>query len=125
MSQTDFTTAELATLAVEQPLKWLDAVLAAHDLEQSDVGEMDGLELDGLQLIEVSSEGGCEGGGEHAEVTFAIAAKGRVAKDGRVEGALAYVETTGYYSSDYGTEWDNGFYVVEPRDVTVVQYFAK
>ncbi|WP_407305795.1 hypothetical protein, partial [Acinetobacter sp.] len=75
-----------------------------------------------LKMIEVDSEGGHEGGGEYASITYAIAPEGSLASEGRVEGALAYIHFTGFYSSHDGTEWDVQPQVVVPVDVMVVQY---
>jgi len=81
--------------------------------------------LGGLRPYLVHSEGGGEGEGESVDRVFAIAAPGLSLSDGKVDGALAYVRITGYYTSEEGTEWDSSWEPVEPRAVVVTQYFNK
>lgn len=126
-SGADRTAEELKQLAITDPLKWVEAFKEENGFSDTSVEEFEsGKSLAGLDMFLVSEEGGSEGGGEHAERTFAIAPDGSTVKAGRVEGALAYVEFYGYYSSYEGTDWDGGgSQVVEPVDVMVVQYHAK
>ena len=63
----------------------------------------------------VYSEGGTEGAGEHTEKIFAILSP--------VGEALSYVKYEGFYSSYESTEWAESGRRVEPREVTVTQYF--
>jgi len=81
--------------------------------------------LGGLRPYLVHSEGGGEGEGESVDRVFAIAPPGLLVKEGKVDGALAYVRITGYYTSEEGTEWDSSWEPVEPRAVVVTQYFNK
>ena len=73
--------------------------------------------INGFELKEVYSEGGYEGGGEHAEVVVGIFHGNE---------ALAYIRFTGFYNSYEGTEWDTSSVErVYPREVVVTQYFDK
>ncbi len=62
----------------------------------------------------VNFEGGCEGGGEYVE---------RVIRVWNGE-TLGYVMINGYYMSYDGTTYDDPseFSIVEPHEVTVIQY---
>ena len=71
--------------------------------------------VDGLTVTCKVNEGGGEGEGESVYRVYAVI------KDG-VE--IAHFSTTGYYGSDYGTEWDDTFTTVYPRQVTVTKYFT-
>lgn len=121
----EFTADQLTELAKTEPLKWLKIFMDENGFDESNADEFDGSDFEGIKMIEVYSEGGHEGGGEHAELVFAVAPIGSVVKAGRVEGALAYIRATGYYASNEGTEWDDDYEIVEPRDVMVVQYHPK
>jgi hypothetical protein len=70
-------------------------------------------EIEGLSVKCVEREGGGEGEGEHVSRVYAVI------KDG-VE--IAYFHSTGYYASEYGTDWDDIFTTVYPRQVVVTQY---
>lgn len=56
-------------------------------------------------------------GGEHAERTFKVEQHGEV---------VFHFQITGFYESWNGLEWgaDSDICLVEPGEVTVVQYFA-
>lgn len=125
-NENQLSTEEFAALAVSDPVAWAKAYVEDNDMSDGP-GEY-GFHADyyhslgGFILIQVDSEGGYEGGGESATVTYAIAPENGVVRNGRVDGAAAYVEFSGHYSSYDGTEWDHDGYVVYPKDVTVVQY---
>jgi hypothetical protein len=73
--------------------------------------------INGFELKQVYSEGGYEGGGDHAEVVVGISYGDEV---------LAHVRFTGFYNSYAGTEWDDSSLErVYPREVVVTQYFNK
>ena len=67
----------------------------------------------------VSSEGGNEGEGDHAERVFSINFSGPDCRSP----AVAFLQVTGFYSSYEGTTWDEKWVEVEPREVTVTKYF--
>ena len=124
-NQDELSFEELAQLAAEDPLKWVQVHTEDNGRDPTNYGyckKYNTHDTGGFVLIQVDSNGGTEGGGEHADVTFAIAPVGGKAVKGRVDGAVAYVEWSGYYESNSGTEWDEAYYLVEPRDVMVVQY---
>ena len=61
----------------------------------------------------------CEGGGEgEGESVYRVYA---ILKDG-VE--IAYFSVNGYYASEYGTDFEDDFTTVYPRQVMVTQYFT-
>ena len=72
--------------------------------------------VEGLSVVCKVREGGGEGEGESVHRVYAVV------KDG-VE--IAHFSTNGYYSSDYGTDWDNEYTTVYPRQVVVTQYFTE
>ena len=75
----------------------------------------------GLGVVtNVYSEGGGEGSGEHVEVVLRV----EPPMTDYNESLVRYFRKTGYYSSYEGTVWDGAFEEVEPRKVTVTQYFA-
>lgn len=70
----------------------------------------------GLTLKLVHRHGGGEGEGEQVERVVAIT---------DITGnELSYVEQTGFYSSDWGTEWDDSWVRVYPHEVKVIQYLG-
>lgn len=69
--------------------------------------------INGIKLELVHATGGGEGEGEHVERVV------KVTKDDQ----SFFVEFTGSYSSYCGTEYDDVFIFVEPREVLVTQYF--
>lgn len=71
--------------------------------------------VDGINLELVDSEGGGEGEGSHVHRVFAINEHGNV---------ISYIRVTGYYESYCGTEYNDDWTFVEPREVKVTQYFA-
>lgn len=81
-------------------------------------------DLGGFVMIEVDKNGGSEGEGDSADVTYAIAPAHGKHSNGRVEGAAAYIQYNGFYDSYNGTEWDSDATLVKPVDVMVVQYHA-
>jgi len=58
----------------------------------------------------VSSKGDREGGGSYAEIVFHF-------KDHNV-----YLRVTGYYSSYHGTDWEEDWTEVFPREKTITVY---
>lgn len=64
--------------------------------------------IDSLEAKEVSNTGGGEGEGEYVE---------RVVQIGDM-----YIRYTGYYASEYGTEWDSDFEQVYPRRIVITTY---
>jgi hypothetical protein len=70
----------------------------------------------GVQLSEVYSDGGGEGGGEDVERVYSLT---------NVESGvvLNYVQLNGFYTSGYGTEWDDSISIVCPREVIEIRYF--
>ncbi len=126
MSEEFISAEEANALAASDPEAWVRAFLEENSLSTSNVDGFDSAKpWHGFDLIKVYEEGGGEGEGEHVEHVFAIAPAGSQAVNGRIASALAYVAFYGYYQSNYGTEWDDEFMIVEPRDVTIVQYFQK
>lgn len=124
--QTERSIEDFAALAVTDPHAWLEEYLATN--EMSDGPSEYGFNINynqplgGLVMIQVDSEGGFEGGGDYADVVYAIAPVGNDAEKGRVKDAVFYVRYTGSYSSYNGTEWDEDAIIVQPIDVTVVKY---
>lgn len=72
--------------------------------------------VDGLGVICKVAEGGGEGEGESVYRVYAVV------KDGA---EIAYFATNGYYASEYGTDWDDTYTTVYPREVVVTQYFTE
>lgn len=69
----------------------------------------------GFFLTQVDATGGNEGGGDYVERVFEIA---------DVDGiSYGFVRQTGFYTSEYGTEWDYEITRVYPKQVVVTQYF--
>lgn len=85
-----------------------------YEIEELDEDET--IEIDGHQVFIklVHSEGGGEGEGDYVERVMAVNIDGEV---------VSYVRVTGYYESYNGTEWNGDWELVEPREVTVTQYF--
>jgi len=109
----------------DRQLKWLEAFLEKHEIEQYDVDELrsrlededaEVLEHEGLTLVEVDSNGGYEGGGEDQDVTFAVVSV-EDAKDFNlmrdVDKALTFVQASGPFDSWGGEEW-NDWEVMKP-----------
>jgi hypothetical protein len=65
----------------------------------------------GIKCVE--EIGGYEGGGETVRRVYEII---------NPSGELEYYEKTGYYTSEWGTEWDSGFARVYPREVMITIY---
>lgn len=84
--------------------------------EEFEASYFDTLEAGDWTMVEVYSEGGGEGGGEHVERVFKIS---------NSTGESMFFRITGYYASYAGTEWNGDFEEVEPREVLVTQYFSK
>jgi hypothetical protein len=89
--------------------------IGMHSLCESDYDQED--IPGGFSFESVYEEGGYEGGGEHAEHVFKVT---NPALDGFVP---FYFRTVGFYSSYNGTDWNDSFTIVEPREVVVTQYF--
>ena len=87
--------------------------------EWGEVGEP--VKIPGLGLVTVAhQEEGFDGGGDHVEVVLRV----EPPMTDYNESLVRYFRKTGYYSSYEGTEWDGAFEEVEPRQVTVTQYFT-
>lgn len=122
----DTTDINLAALARTNGRQFLSAFLEGlaeqadgETLSTSDVYEIEELDstaiVDGIHLELVHSEGGHEGDGEHVERVMAIHQLGN--------GILGYIRVTGFYQSYNGTEYNDDWTLVEPREVVVTQYF--
>jgi len=118
----------LELLATANPRAFLEAFLDGVELERNandrkSIGAtLDSYSFkrgqhnkDGFSIACKVREGGGEGEGESVYRVYAVV------KDG-VE--IAYFATNGYYASDYGTDWDDEFTLVYPRQVVVTQYFT-
>jgi hypothetical protein len=130
-----YTNKEFAALALSDPHKLLLAFQDKYNeeyervvFEHGDESEIDGdvlLEAAesyftgagvlGLYLKMVDQEGGYEGGGDHAEMVFAISSNNNV---------LTYLRITGYFNSYDGTRWNDEVVVVYPQEVTETKYFT-
>lgn len=58
----------------------------------------------------IHEEGDCEGGGDHSEKVFHF-------KDHNV-----FIRVTGFYSSYNGTDWENDWTEVSPKEKTITVY---
>lgn len=111
----------LELLATTDAGGFLDAFLEAlgGEISSSDVYEIEELnrddEAEGIYLELVDSEGGYEGAGEYVHRVMAV-------KKG--DTTLSHLRVTGYYQSYSGTEYNDDWTLVVPRDVVVTQYFA-
>lgn len=126
-NENSYNAQELAALAIANPAKWAGIFMDSNNLTMNSglyKLENDLFELEGLTLILVSSEGGSEGDGEQIERTYAIAKVGSKEDGGLVADALSYVEVTGSFDSYNGSEWNDDFYQVIPREVKVIKYFG-
>lgn len=74
--------------------------------------------LNGFYPFLVERVGGREGSGEHTHSIMSMinAATGEL---------MGYIRMTGTYNSYDGTEWDDAFVEVEPREVMVTKFFKK
>ena len=117
----DSTDLDLATLARINAREFLQAFLEklGDGLDTSNVGDIEELtssdSVDGIHIECVHAEGGGEGEGEHVERVFAIYAPGNE--------TLGYMRVTGFYQSYNGTDYNDDWTLVEPREVVVTQYF--
>lgn len=68
-----------------------------------------------LHISTVYEEGDSEGGGSHSELVFSL----------NVDDVTRYARITGYYQSYNGTEWDEDFIEVWPKEVKSIRYFDK
>jgi hypothetical protein len=113
---------DLATLARTDARGFLDAFLEAlgGEISSTDVYEIEELtdtdRAGGIYLELVDSEGGGEGEGEYVHRIWAVRADGHE--------TISYLRVTGYYQSYAGTEYNDDWTIVEPREVVVTQYFA-
>lgn len=111
---------DLATLARINAREFLQAFLEGlgGEIDVTYVNEIEELNSDnvfeGIHIEVVSSEGGNEGGGEHVERVFAI---------NRGSETISHMRVTGYYQSYAGTEYNDDWILVQPREVVVTQYF--
>lgn len=71
-------------------------------------------------LTKVDSTGGCDGDGEYMDVVFKVAST----REG-AENDMLYFRVSGSHNSWADPEWFNDFDIVEPREVTVTQWFPK
>lgn len=118
----------LELLAVTDARGFLDAFLEALALARedgdaaittSDVYEVEELDeddvVDGIYIKIVDSEGGGEGEGDYVHRIWGVFKGGNT---------LSHIRVTGYYQSYNGTEYNDDWTLVVPRDVLVTQYFA-
>lgn len=98
--------------AITAPAELITELFADHDID--DIDELE--EIQGISIKIVHGVGGGEGGGEEVD---------RVIKFTDIKtGEKAFVRVTGFYNSYEGTEWyPEEAEAVEPREVTVTQYF--
>jgi hypothetical protein len=68
-------------------------------------------ELGKVTIVDAATGG--EGAAEHIYMVF------KVEFD---DGSVKHYEKTGYYMSYEGSDWDGGFYRVDPKQVTVTKY---
>ena len=114
---------DLATLAITDARGFLQAFLEKSEsgLDLRDVGEIEDLDsgthAEGLHLELVDSEGGGEGDGSYVHRIMGVFKSGK-------KKPLSYLRITGYYESYNGTEYNDDWEFVEPREVKVIQYFA-
>jgi hypothetical protein len=111
---------DLATLARSNAGEFLQAFLeglggkigitSVYEIEELNGDNV----FDGIHIELVSSEGGHEGGGEYVERVFAI---------NRGDETLSHMRVTGFYQSYNGTEYNDDWTLVAPREVVVTQYF--
>lgn len=112
---------DLATLARINAREFLQAFLEklGDGLDTTNVGDIEELNsgdsVDGIHIELVHEEGGHEGGGEHVERVFAIHAPGHE--------ILGYMRVTGYYASYNGTDYNDDWTLVAPREVVVTEYY--
>lgn len=85
----------------------------------------DNASVHGIALKTVESEGGGEGGGDSVTRVYEVLKNVTPGKKRGFEGGetICFLRSCGYYSSEEGTEWDNDFDRVYPRQVVVTQYF--
>lgn len=116
----DTTDLDLATLARINAREFLQAFLEGlgDGLDTTDVRDIEELNsgdtVDGIHIELVDEEGGHEGGGEHVERVFAIHKGAEI---------LGYMRVTGFYQSYNGTDYNDDWTLVEPREVLVTHYF--
>lgn len=119
----------LAELAVNSPKEFLDQLLSAEGLDKDADGRRslaatlenhlyyDKPYINGaFTFNRMVRDGGGEGEGESVYRVYSVARNGEV---------ITYFSVCGYYSSDYGTTWDDDFTTVYPRQVVVTQYFTE
>lgn len=110
---------ELKVFAATEPKQFVREVLNYLDVG-TDCDELESMKMKNalhhFTMPCVHSEGGGEGEGEYVERVFAV-------KDG--DEALVYFRITGFYSSYNGTDWDDGFSIVEPYQKTITLYRDK
>lgn len=75
--------------------------------------ECNGKMPEGLKLEKIESEGGCEGGGDHAEFTL------EVSQDDTVLGTVTF---HGWYASYDGVYFEDGYFVSKPVGRVIVEY---
>ena len=102
--------------AMSNPHLVIKKFLDDENFNGDDLDELSGHVILGIQLSEVYSDGGGEGGGENVERVYSLTD----VDTGRV---LNYVQLTGFYTSGYGTEWDDSISIVCPREVVEIRYF--
>lgn len=87
-------------------------------------------QVEGLYIRTVYEVGGGEGGGERVERVYEFVLNPEIGKDkynrpqlvGGTGTPLLYVRSTGYYSSDDGTTWDDEYERVYPHQVITTEY---
>lgn len=104
----------MSVLSKEQALEWLSQ-FSVSEFEAASQGEYVETDLDVGQQIECVSEEGGEGDGAPISKVFRVS----------INRSHFYFRINGTYSSWADTEYDDEFEIVEPREVTVTQYFNR
>lgn len=97
---------------LEELSETLTYAIEFHDVDEIEVlREQDAVH--GIHLKCVESFGGGEGDGEEVRRVWSVNCDGEV---------LSYIRVTGYYQSYCGTEYNDDWEFVRPKEVTVVQF---
>lgn len=85
-----------------------EAIYEIEELTHSDV-------VDGISIQIAHSEGGGEGQGDYVERVWEV-------RHGST--TLSFIRVTGYYESYAGTEYNDDWSLVVPREVVHIKYFS-
>lgn len=102
----------------EEVKEWFDSLRDDRDLSLDKIAYENydtSKPYKGYLLKAVAATGGSEGDGEYMDITYAIQ------KEYNCLDVLGYVQLYGRYNSWDSSEWD-GFEVVEPKEVTRVEF---